>query len=203
MTNIIAATLNRHKISEIENITKSFGMKVISRSEAGIPDFEIEETGFTFEENSEIKARAILEYSGKPTIADDSGIEVDALKGAPGVYSARFAGVEGPEVDQENNKKLLSLLADIPQKERGARFVSVVTMLFPDGKKIVARGECPGYITYQEKGTGGFGYDPLFVPEGFEKTYAELTAEEKNSISHRAKALSILKDQLQELKGEI
>ncbi len=200
--NIIAATLNRHKISEIENITKSFGMNVISRSEAGIPDFEIEETGDTFEENSEIKARAIMEYSGKPTIADDSGIEVDALQGAPGVYSARFAGVEGSEADKENNKKLLSLLKDIPEKERGARFVSVVTMLFPDGKKIVARGECPGYIIDQEKGDGGFGYDPLFVPEGFEKTYAEITPEEKNTISHRAKALSILRNQLQELKRE-
>lgn len=196
---IIAATLNKHKIKEIENITKSFGINVISRSEAGIPDFEIEENGTTFEANSEIKAKVILDYSGEITIADDSGIEVDALEGAPGVYSARFAGVEGERADVENNEKLLSLMKNVPEEKRGAKFVSVVTMLFPDGRKIVARGECAGKLNYSPQGDGGFGYDPLFIPEGFNKTYAELTAEEKNKISHRAKALEILRKELEKI----
>lgn len=193
---IIVATQNKHKVEEIHAITKQFGMEVMSRGEAGIPDFDIVEDGDTFEANSEIKARVIMEYSGKVTIADDSGIVVDALDGAPGIYSARFAGVDGERADEENNDKLLKLLKDVPMEQRTAKFVSVITMLYPDGKKIVARGECPGHIIYEEKGNGGFGYDPLFVPQGFTKTYAELTAEEKNKVSHRAKALIELKKKL-------
>ncbi|MEG1930626.1 MAG: XTP/dITP diphosphatase [Anaerovorax sp.] len=197
---IIVATQNKHKIEEIESITKQFGMEVISREEAGIPDFEIVEDGDTFEANSEKKARVIMEYTGKTTIADDSGIVVDALDGAPGVYSARFAGVEGEGADRENNGKLVRLLKDIPAEERTAKFVSVITMIYPDGKKIVARGECPGRIIDEERGDGGFGYDPLFVPDGFTKTYAQLTAEEKNRVSHRGKALEKLREQLQSMK---
>lgn len=194
---IIVATQNKHKIEEIDAITKQFGMEVISRGDAGIPDFEIIEDGDTFEYNSEKKAREIMEYSGQVTIADDSGIVVDALDGAPGVYSARFAGVEGEHADEANNQKLLKLLENTPEEERTAKFVSVITMIYPNGETIVARGECPGHIIYEERGDGGFGYDPLFVPLGFQKTYAELTAEEKNQVSHRGKALQKLKAQLE------
>ncbi len=194
MKQIIIASQNKHKIQEIEAITSKFGMALISRGEAGLPDTEIEEDGQTFEENSYKKAAAILQMSGTATIADDSGLEVDALGGRPGVYSARFAGEHAS--DGENNEKLLSLLRDVPDEARTARFVSVITMLFPDGEKIVARGECPGTILREAHGDGGFGYDPLFVPDGYEKTFGELPAEEKNRISHRARALAELEKQL-------
>ncbi|WP_027399814.1 XTP/dITP diphosphatase [Anaerovorax odorimutans] len=194
---VIAATQNKHKIEEIESITKQFGIEIISRKDAGIPDFEIEEDGDTFEYNSEKKAREIMQYSGKTTIADDSGLVVDALSGAPGVYSARFAGVAGDNADEENNKKLLMLMKDLKKDERGAKFVSVITMIYPNGDKIIARGECEGYIINEPRGKGGFGYDPLFVPVGYDKTYAELTSEEKNKISHRSRALSVLKEKLE------
>ena len=193
---IVAATQNKHKIEEISAITKPLGMEIISRKDAGVPDFEVEEDGETFEENSEKKARAIMEACGQVTIADDSGLMVDALGGAPGVYSARYAGEEGN--DAKNNVKLLAVMSDIPMKERTAKFVSVITMVYPDGSKLVARGECRGHIIFEERGTNGFGYDPLFVPEGFSKTFAELTAEEKNKISHRASALRELERLLKE-----
>jgi XTP/dITP diphosphohydrolase len=133
-----------------------------------------------------------MECCGMAAIADDSGLETDALGGAPGVLSARFAGVAGEAADAANNKKLLALLANTPDAERTGRFVSVVTMVFPDGRTLVARGECEGRIGRAERGDGGFGYDPLFTPIGSEKTFAELSAEEKNKISHRAKALKAL-----------
>ena len=193
-TTIVAASQNKHKIVEIEAILKNFGMSIVPRDEAGIPPFEIDETGDTFEENSYIKAAEIMKYCNRITIADDSGLMVDALNGEPGVYSARYAG--DPCDDKANNRKLLKMLENIPEGKRGAKFVSVITMIYPDGRKIVARGECLGKIIFEEKGDGGFGYDPLFVPEGFEKTYAELTAAEKNKISHRAKALIELERQL-------
>ena len=195
---LIAATQNKHKIEEIEAITKEFGIEIISRGDAGIPDFEIDEDGDTFEYNSEKKAMEIMKYSGKATIADDSGIVVDALDGAPGVYSARFAGVSGDDADEANNKKLLELLENVKFGDRTARFVSVITMVYPDGSKIVARGECEGHIITEPKGNGGFGYDPLFIPVGFQKTFGELTSEEKNQISHRANALKVLRDKLVE-----
>ena len=193
---IIAASRNKHKIEEIERITGKFGLKVISRDEAGIPPFEIEEDGKTFEENSYKKAAEIMKYSGKITIADDSGLMVDCLGGAPGVYSARFAGEDGD--DEKNNEKLLSLLKGVPDEEKNAEFVSVITMLFPDGEKIVARGECRGHIIDAPAGKNGFGYDPLFVPEGYDKTFAQLSAEEKSGISHRGKALAELRCLLEE-----
>lgn len=191
---VVAATQNKHKIEEINEITKEFNMEIISRVDAGVPDVEIEEDGKTFEENSEKKAREIMKLCGKITIADDSGLMVDVLGGAPGVISARFAG-EGAS-DLENNEKLLRLLDNIENKDRSAKFVSVITLVYPDGKKIVARGECKGHIIYESKGDNGFGYDPLFVPDGFYKTFAELTSDEKNKISHRAIALQKLREQL-------
>ncbi len=196
MKTVIAASRNKHKIDEIEKITAEFGMHIISRDDAGIPPFEVEEDGVTFEENSFKKAEEIMKVSGEITIADDSGLMVDFLHGAPGVYSARFAGEDGN--DEKNNAKLLALLEDVPYKERKAKFVSVITMLFPDGEKLVARGECKGHIIDMPEGDNGFGYDPLFVPEGFQRTFAQLTAEEKNKISHRAKALEELKKMLKE-----
>ena len=193
---VVAATKNKHKIDEIQAITKEFDMEIISRADAGVPDIEIVEDGDTFEENSEKKASGIMKLCGDITIADDSGLMVDALGGAPGVISARFAGEDGN--DEKNNEKLLNLLSDVAPENRTARFVSVITMICPDGRKIVARGECEGHIIYQPKGSNGFGYDPLFVPVGFDRTFAELIGEEKNKISHRAIALQNLRKILSE-----
>ena len=193
---IVAASRNRHKIEEIEAITKKFGMRIISRDEAGIPPVEIEEDGQTFEENSFKKASEIMKLCGQITLADDSGLMVDYLNGAPGVYSARFAGEDGK--DAKNNEKLLKLMEGVPADKRTAKFVSVITMVYPDGTVLTARGECPGTILTAPAGDGGFGYDPLFVPEGYEKTFAQLTADEKNAISHRAVALVELERLLSE-----
>lgn len=192
---IVAASRNKHKIEEIEAITKKFGMSIISRDEAGVPPVEIVEDGETFEENSFKKADEIMKLCGKITLADDSGLMVDYLCGAPGVYSARFAGEDGN--DEKNNDKLLKLLDGVPAKERTAKFVSVITMVYPDGTVLSARGECPGRIITVPTGDGGFGYDPLFVPDGYEKTFAQLTPEEKNAISHRAAALTELEKLLE------
>ncbi len=197
METIIAASHNRHKITEIEAITALFGYRVISRDEAGLPRDEVEEDGSTFEENSYKKARVIMDMCGKPTIADDSGLMVDFLDGAPGVISARFAGEECD--DAKNNAKLLALMDGVPAEERTAKFVSVITLLFPDGRKLTARGECPGRILTEQRGTGGFGYDPLFLPDGAELTFAQMGPEEKNRISHRARALAELRRQLEEM----
>lgn len=198
MKTIVAASRNKHKIEEIEAITKKFGMNIISRDDADVPKIEIEEDGETFEENSYKKAYEIMKMCGKITIADDSGLMVDYLGGAPGVYSARFAGEDGN--DAKNNDKLISLLKDVPYKERRAKFVSVITMVYPDGETLVARGECHGHIIDSPVGENGFGYDPLFVPDGFQRTFAQLSPEEKNEISHRAIALVELEKLLEERK---
>lgn len=196
METLVVASSNKHKIDEISKVTKKFDIDVISRDEAGIPkEFDIEENGSTFEENSYIKAKAIMDICGKPTIADDSGLMVEALGGAPGVYSARFAGED--HNDERNNEKLKELLSGVPYKDRRAKFVSVITLVFPDGRKIVARGECPGHIIEEERGNNGFGYDPLFVPDGYGSTFGMLTPEIKNEISHRALALKQLAKELE------
>ena len=218
MKTVVAATRNRHKIDEIGAITGKFGMHIISRDDAGIPPVEIPETGQTFEENSYIKAYEIMKRCGQITVADDSGLVVDCLDGAPGVYSARFAGFEGlwPEgetsdgaaadaadtEDGDNNAKLIRLIKDVPYEDRTARFVSVITMVYPDGKTIVARGTVEGHLILEERGETGFGYDPLFVPEGYDKTFGQLGQEIKNSISHRARALQVLHEKLLEEKPE-
>lgn len=189
---IVAATKNKHKIQEIAAITEEFGMSIISRDEAGIPDVEINEDGKTFEENSYKKAYEIMKLCNNITIADDSGLEVDCLDGAPGVYSARFAGKDGD--DEANNRKLAELIKDVPWEKRTGRFVSVITMVFPDGETISARGEVEGHLIPEKRGTEGFGYDPMFVPEGYDETFGELGAEIKNGISHRAKALVRLRE---------
>ena len=196
---IVAATKNRHKIQEIEAITQEFGMSIISRDEAGVPDIEINEDGETFEENSYKKAFEILKLCNNLTIADDSGLEVDCLDGAPGVYSARFAGKDGD--DDANNRKLTELIKDVPYEQRTGRFVSVITMVFPDGETISARGEVEGHLLTEKRGTSGFGYDPLFVPEGYDRTFGELGPEIKNSISHRSRALARLRELLDRRRG--
>lgn len=192
MLTVIAATQNKHKLKELRDIMEKFGMEVISQGEAGFGDIDVVEDGETFEENSFKKANEIMKLSGKIAVADDSGLAVDFLDGAPGVYSARYAGEH--KSDEDNNNKLLKELDGT--ENRSAKFVSVVTMVYPDGRVLSARGECPGRIIREPRGDGGFGYDPLFVPDGFDKTFAEITAEEKNRVSHRAKALEKLEEML-------
>ena len=199
MKRIIAASSNAHKIKEIQTIMSKFGMEVVSRKDAGIPDFEIEEDGETFEENSYKKAYEIMKTCGEITVADDSGIMVDYLGGAPGVYSARFAGKECD--DSKNNEKLLKLLDGLSGEDRKAKFVSVITLVYPGGETLVARGECPGRIIEAPTGENGFGYDPIFVPDGYDKSFGQLSEEEKNEISHRAKALEVLERLLAERKN--
>ncbi|HCU07522.1 MAG TPA: non-canonical purine NTP pyrophosphatase [Clostridiales bacterium] len=193
---IVAATQNSHKIREMEAITAAFGMEILSQEEAGLPKTDIEETGTTFEENSAIKARTICSLSGLPAIADDSGLSVDALGGAPGIYSARYAGPDAD--DQANNAKLLEALCAVPEAERTGRYVSVITLAYPDGRLLTARGECTGVLLRSPRGEGGFGYDPLFVPDGTNMTFAEMPADLKNQISHRARALERLREILRE-----
>lgn len=203
MKTVILASQNKNKIKEINAILSQFDMHVISRDDAGLPKDDVEETGTTFEENSLIKASAIremivngsiAEFLESPIVADDSGLMVDALNGAPGVYSARYAGDHCSYSD--NNNKMLAALKDVPKEKRSAKFVTVITMIFPDGSKIVARGECPGVITESERGENGFGYDPIFIPDGYDKTFSELGADIKNKISHRARALQKLEELL-------
>lgn len=196
METVIIASKNKNKIKEIEEILSTMQMKAISREDAGVPDFDVEETGKTFEENAFIKARAICEASGKITIADDSGLEVDFLSGRPGVYSARYAGPE--QDDGKNNAKLLRELKDVPFENRTARFVCCIVMVYPDGDRVSVRGECKGHILEQIQGNSGFGYDPLFLPDGQSETFAQMSKEEKNRISHRADALGKLKAKLEE-----
>ena len=196
MKRIIAASSNAHKIKEIQTIMSKFGMEVVSRKDAGIPDFEIEEDGETFEENSYKKAYEIMKTCGEITVADDSGLMVDYLGGAPGVYSARFAGKECD--DSKNNEKLLKLLDGLSGEDRKAKFVSVITLVYPGGETLVARGECPGRIIEAPTGENGFGYDPIFVPDGYDISFGQLSEEEKNEISHRAKALEVLERLLEE-----
>jgi XTP/dITP diphosphohydrolase len=197
---VVAATQNKHKIKEIDAITRPFGFDLKTLSEIGLSDIDVVEDGETFEENSYKKAMEIHKACGFTTLADDSGLMVDALSGAPGVYSARFAGEEGN--DRLNNEKLLSMLAGLAPSEKTARFVSVITMVFPDGGVLSARGECEGHMISAPAGDNGFGYDPLFVPLGYDRTFAELSAEEKNRISHRANALSALAELLKEKQSK-
>ena len=201
MEKIIAASRNKDKIKELEAITKKFGMAIISRDDAGLPKDEVEEDGETFEENSYIKAKAIWDITHTIVIADDSGLEVDFLDGAPGIYSARFAGEDCSYTS--NNNKLLRLMEGVPYEERTAKFSTVITMIFEDGEVIVARGECPGHISEKSAGEIGFGYDPVFIPLGYDKTFAELGVEVKNKIGHRALALEKLVELLEKREKEI
>ena len=190
----VLASKNPHKLAEIQTILSGLGVEVVMESELGL-DIDVDETGTTFEENSKIKAVAVMEASGLPAIADDSGVAVDALHGDPGVHSARYGG-EKCKTDEDRNRYLLRNMENVPDGQRGAQFVSVITMAYPDGKIVSARGELHGEILRQEQGTGGFGYDPLFYIPTEGCTMAELTAERKNEISHRAVALRNFVNQL-------
>ena len=188
---ICAATGNAGKLRELRRILEAQGHEVVSQKELGIT-IEPNETGTTFEANALIKAETICKASGLPTVADDSGLCTDALHGAPGVYSARYAGHHGD--DDANNAKLLRELADVPEEQRGAKFVSAVCFMLPDGRALEVEGECPGRIAFTlQNGDYGFGYDPLFYVEKYGCTFGELPAEVKNTISHRANALNKLK----------
>ena len=182
---VILASKNRHKLVELSAILSQLGFEIALESEYGL-DVDVEETGTTFEENSFLKADAVMKASGLPVLADDSGLMVDALDGAPGVYSARYGHKSS---DEERTAFLLENLKNVPEEKRTAKFVCVITCLWPDGRKIVARGECPGRIAFRPRGENGFGYDPVFYLPEKEKTYAELSGAEKNAISHRARAL--------------
>ncbi len=193
---LVLASNNAHKLEEISKILATLGMEVVPQKALNI-HIEPDETGETFEENSYIKAKAIMDACGLPTIADDSGLMVDALGGAPGVHTARFGG-ESVRTDRERYEYLLRQMEGIPQEQRGAKFVTVITLLFPDGRKIVARGECPGRILLAAAGSNGFGYDPVFYSNDAGDSFALLPPEVKNSLSHRARALKALVDKIRE-----
>ncbi|MGN0526075.1 MAG: RdgB/HAM1 family non-canonical purine NTP pyrophosphatase [Acutalibacteraceae bacterium] len=190
----LVATHNKKKCEELCRILSPLGIAVKTAEQLGIEISDVEETGETFYENALLKAKSGCLESGLPTVADDSGLSVDYLAGAPGVYSARFSGEHGN--DEKNNKKLLKLLADVPVEERTARYVSVVCCVFPNGDIISARGECHGVIGFEPKGDGGFGYDPLFTVG--EKTVAQMTAQEKDAVSHRGNALREISEKLKD-----
>lgn len=188
----VLASKNPHKLVEMQAILGELGVEVVLESDVGV-DLEVEETGTTFEENSFLKAQAVMEATGLPAIADDSGLCVDALNGAPGVYSARYGG-EGLN-DQERYQLVLKAL--VGQTDRRAKFVSCICCVFPDGHQVTARGECPGTIAFAPQGEGGFGYDPVFFVPALRKTYSQMTPEEKNSVSHRGNALRLFKTKLE------
>ena len=186
----VLASKNAHKLKEIEKIVSAFGMELVLQSELGI-DIDVEETGTTFEENSMLKARAVMEAAGMPAIADDSGLMVDALGGEPGVYSARYAPVG------QRKATVLQKLAGLPLEQRGAGFVSAVCCVFPDGRVLRAEGAFEGEIAFAPAGENGFGYDPIFLVG--DRTSSQMSPAEKDAVSHRGKALAIFADKLTEL----
>lgn len=184
---LVLASHNKKKAAEIRTILEPLGFALLSLADfPGAP--EPEETGATFEENAIIKAASAMAFTGLPSLADDSGLVVDALGGAPGVYSARFAGADG-DVVPANNALLLEKMRGVPDAERSARFVSVVAFARPGAEPLLFRGECGGYILDELTGQGGFGYDPLFFSVDLKKSFGLASAREKNGISHRARAL--------------
>jgi len=191
---MIAATQNKGKLKELRQITEKYGQQLISMAEAGLGDLDIEENGTTFAENSYIKASTVANLTGKPCIADDSGLCVDFLDGAPGIHSARYSGVHGD--DQANRTKLLKDMEGVPMEQRTAHFTCCITLCWPDGRTVVAEGICPGRIAFEERGEGGFGYDKIFMPENLNRSFAELGVEVKNEIGHRARALARLEELL-------
>ena len=193
---VVLASRNPHKLVEISKITEQFDMELVLQSELGV-DIDVEENGTTFEENSYLKARAVMEATGLPALADDSGIAVDALNGEPGIYSARYGFDESLD-DWGRLQLLLKNTANVPDGQRQAQFVCVITLVTPDGKVIQARGEVHGELLRAPAGEGGFGYDPIFYYPPFGKSLAEVSAEEKNQVSHRANALRVFYEKLKE-----
>lgn len=193
----VIATGNTHKLEEIQEILKGIDFEIESLKDVGLEGIEIIENGRTFEHNALIKAREISKRTGMIAIGDDSGIEVDVLNKRPGIFSARYAGENA--TDEENRVKMFKELEDVSLEKRGARFVCVIAVVFPDGKEILARGSVEGRISLEERGTNGFGYDPMFIPDGYDKTFGELPSEVKNNLSHRKRALEVMKVKLEEI----
>ena len=193
---VVLASKNPHKLVEISKITEQFDMELVLQSELGV-DIDVEETGSTFEENSYIKAKAVMEATGLPALADDSGIAVDALNGEPGIYSARYGFDESLD-DWGRLQLLLKNTENVPDGQRQAQFVCVITLVTPDGKVIQARGEVHGELLRAPAGEGGFGYDPIFYYPPAGMTTAQMAPEEKNKVSHRANALRVFYDKLKE-----
>lgn len=196
MKTIVLASNNRGKIAEFNQMVAEFGLKIVPQTEFNLPS--VAETGLTFVENALIKARYAAQHTGLPALADDSGLEVDALQGAPGIYSARFAGEHA--TDTENNQLLLAKLADIPETQRTARYHCVIVLLrhATDPTPLICQGSWAGRITVMPKGTQGFGYDPCFYIPSHHCTVAELSAEIKNQLSHRAIAFRQFHEMLQQ-----
>ncbi len=194
---IIFATGNAGKMREIREILADFGGEILSMKEAGIST-DAEENGASYEENALIKARAVAEKAGDAVVlADDSGLEIDALGGEPGIYSARYLGEDTSY--RVKNANLIERLAGVPEEKRTARFVCAIAAVLPDGRELVTKAAVEGRIGYEEKGEGGFGYDPIFYVPEFGRTTAELSEEEKNQISHRGKALRLMKEELRKV----
>lgn len=193
---VVLASKNKHKLVEISKILEKLDIQLVLQSEIGV-DIDVEETGTTFEENSFQKAHAVMKATGMPALADDSGIAVDALNGEPGVYSARY-GFDDSLDDWGRLLLLLKNTENVPDGQRQAQFVCVITMVMPDGKMIQTRGEVHGELLRAPAGEGGFGYDPIFYYPPFGKTLAEVSAEEKNQVSHRARALKLFYEKLKE-----
>ena len=193
---VVLASKNKHKLIEISKITEKFDIELVMESDLGV-DIDVEETGTTFEENSFLKANAVMQATGLPALADDSGIAVDALNGEPGVYSARYGFDESLD-DWGRLQLLLKKTEQVPDGQRQAQFVCVITLVMPDGQTIQARGEVHGELLRAPAGEGGFGYDPIFYYPPYGKTLAEVTPEEKNQVSHRAKALQAFYQKLKE-----
>lgn len=191
---IFIATKNQKKLKELERILIPMGFEVLSQKDFTEEFPDVEENGITFEENAITKAMAGLKNTGLISVADDSGICVDFLGGAPGIYSARYSGEHGD--DETNNDKLLSELSGVPEDKRTGRYVAAIACVFPDGRRFTVRGECEGKIGFERVGTKGFGYDPLFISEL--GCFGLLSDEEKDSISHRGKALRLFKEKLEE-----
>lgn len=196
----VIATNNKHKLEEIGQMLAGYNLEILSMRDVNLDGMEIIEDGKTFEENAIIKAKTVMEKTGIISLADDSGLEVEAIENQPGIYSARFAGEHAN--DKANNDKLLTLLKNVPLEERKARFVCVIAVVFPNGETLTVRGECYGIIGLEAIGNTGFGYDPLFIVPELNKTFGELGSEAKNQISHRAKALEKLKEVLKCKLGE-
>lgn len=196
---IFIATKNHNKLKELERILIPMGFEVKSENDLPEPLPEVDETGTTYEENALLKAYSGLNVTGLITVADDSGLSVDYLDGAPGLYSARYSGLGATY--ESNNEKLLAALDGVPHERRTGVFVSAIACVFPDGREFTVRGECKGYVAEECRGNGGFGYDPLFVCEA--GCYAELSPEEKDRVSHRGNALRKFKDELKKYIDEV
>ena len=200
MTKLLVASRNAKKLAELTRIltTENInGLQVVGLNE--VPEFpEAPETGATFEENALAKARDAVQATGLPALADDSGLTVDALNGMPGVLSARWSGRHGDDV--ANFRLVLGQLTDVPDERRGAAFVCVIALVTPEGREVVVRGEWPGALAREPRGDNGFGYDPIFIPQGQTRTSAEMSPEEKNSASHRGRALRLILPHLASLR---